>query len=82
MDKLGVHLQNGVGVSRDLIAAFDMFKRAAEQKHVSAAFHLANCYEKGLGCTVDLRQATLWFERAAFGKSKLSAAFFILTFLQ
>ena len=64
---MGVHLQNGAGIEKDLSTAFDLFKRAAEQDHVAAQYHLANCYERGLGCAVDLHQASIWFERAALG---------------
>lgn len=65
LDKLGVHLQGGIGAERDLKAAFNLFKRAAEQDHISAQHHLGNCFEKGLGCEIDFAKATFWFEKAA-----------------
>lgn len=60
-------MQNGLGIDKDLDMAFQLFLRAAEQDHVAAQYHLANCYEKGWGSAVDLRQATIWFEKAAMG---------------
>lgn len=77
LDKLGMHLQSGLGIERDLDLAFQLFTRAAEQDHVAAEYHLANCYEKGLGCEVDLRQATIWFERAAMGNFSVRKSVFI-----
>ena len=30
-----------------------------------AAFHLGQCYEKGLGCGIDIRSARKWYARAS-----------------
>lgn len=64
-------MQNGLGIEKDLEMAFQLFLRAAQQDHVVAQYHLANCYEKGLGIPIDLRQATVWFEKAAMGKENI-----------
>jgi hypothetical protein len=41
------------------------FRLAAEQGHLAGQYHLANALEKGLGCEVQLEEASMWFERAA-----------------
>lgn len=65
---MALHTQEGLGVEKDLVGAFQLFKKAAESDHISAQFHLGNCFEKGIGCELDLTLATRWFERAALGK--------------
>jgi TPR repeat protein len=72
MDKLGMHLQSGQGVEQDLKHAFEMFQRSAALQHVAAQFHLANCYENGLGCDLDVAEATAWYERAALAGCRTS----------
>lgn len=41
------------------------FGLAAQQGQVAAQYHLALCYEKGLGTQVDLQESLVWYERAA-----------------
>ena len=65
LDKLGVHLQTGIGVRQNHPLAAKYFRRAAEQGHTAAQYHLGLCYERGMGVTVNLQEALVWFERAA-----------------
>lgn len=66
-------------MEKDPVAAFELFKQAAESDHLSAQFHLANCFEKGLGCPLDLTLATRWFERAALGNFAFFSLLYKLT---
>jgi TPR repeat protein len=45
--------------------AFHLWKPLAEQKDVRAQTQIAYLYERGLGVTQDLTQATAWYEKAA-----------------
>lgn len=74
---MGLHTQEGLGIQKDLAAAFHLFKKAAESDHIAAQYHLGNCYEKGLGCELDLTLATRWFERAALGKTEIHIYYFL-----
>jgi hypothetical protein len=51
--------------SKNQLIVFKLFSKAAHFNHVNAQFHLACCYEKGLGTKIDHTFAAYWFERAA-----------------
>ena len=42
------------------VEAFRLFKRAAEQRHPNAAFHLGACYRAGMGVVKDDVKAIEW----------------------
>ena len=50
---------------RDDTAALEMFKEAAEEGHVSAAYNLAILYAKGRGCVINFPEAKKWYRVAA-----------------
>ena len=41
---LGICYQNGIGVEKDEIKAFEFFKKSAEKKCVNAQCQLGECY--------------------------------------
>lgn len=55
----------GVGCKKDLVRAFNMFKKISmESTYLKARISLANCYEKGKGCEKDLDEAFQWYKKA------------------
>ena len=56
-------------VNKDDKQAFKCYLAAANQDHPSAQFHLAKCYEKGIGITQDYGQAFIWYLKAANNKA-------------
>lgn len=64
-DKLGVHLQMGLGILQNMTLAVKYFSLSAQQDQVSAQYHLALCYEKGMGIQENLQEALHWYEKAA-----------------
>ena len=45
--------------------AVSWFRKAAEQGHAEAEYHLGRCYRDGEGVAPDLSEAIRWFEKAA-----------------
>ena len=45
-------------------AAFDWYKKAAEQNHAEACWHLAKCYDEGKGVDRNLDEAEKWYAKA------------------
>jgi len=62
---LGVMLEQGRGVARDLADAARWYRLAAEQDDVTAQLNLGACYELGRGVAQDYEQAVAWYRRAA-----------------
>jgi len=50
---LGIYYQNGDGVEKYEIKAFECFKRSAEKEYVEAQFQLGYCYSNGIGTKVN-----------------------------
>ena len=62
---LAVKYLSGVGVSKDLIEGFKLFRRAAEWGEVRAQYDLGVLYATGQGSPRDAVQAHVWFSLAA-----------------
>lgn len=57
--------ESGIGCKKDLVRAFNMFKKiSTERTYLKARMSLANCYEKGKGCEKDLNEAFQWYKQA------------------
>ncbi len=63
--RLGEAYFYGKGVSSDYAKAFEYFSLAAEQDDPSAVFHIARCYELGLGVQKSVIDAIELFRRGA-----------------
>ena len=57
---LGVCCEDGVGVDKDIAAAFDYYKRAAQGGHLHGKSRLGNCYYNGRGVERDVPKAVPW----------------------
>ncbi|WP_162292691.1 peptidoglycan-binding protein [Hartmannibacter diazotrophicus] len=55
----------GRGVTQDLKAAADWYRRAAEQGLPAAQYRLGSFYENGSGIARDFKEAAKWYEQAA-----------------
>ncbi len=53
--------------------AFQAAQPFAEENHRTAQEILGNCYQMGLGTTIDMAQAAYWYERAIIQGSGLAA---------
>jgi TPR repeat protein len=62
---LGVLLQNGTGVDKNLVEAVKWYEQAAIQGYLNAIYNLAFMRENGYGCTRDLSAALHLYESAA-----------------
>ena len=58
---LGAYLFN----AEEYADAFAWFEKAAIEGEADAAYNLATCYERGLGCDADDAKAARWLETAA-----------------
>ena len=61
---LGMHYYLGRGVTRNLVRANALFKKACDGGVAHACYNLANSYEEGEGVAKDLEQAQLYYRRA------------------
>ena len=50
--------------------AFDWFMVAARKNHTEACYYVGLYYQNGLGVKKDLKQAVIWYEKAALNKDK------------
>ena len=57
--------EKGVGVKKDLTAARDLYRAAAEKGHGKAMHNLAVLYAEGVDGATDYRSAAQWFRKAA-----------------
>ncbi|WOH37581.1 tetratricopeptide repeat protein [Thalassotalea fonticola] len=57
--------ENGQGVKRDQVKAFELYTRAANRGIAEAQFSLAQMYLEGRGCTKDTTQGFEYTRRAA-----------------
>lgn len=62
---LGHCLHEGLGVPRDLQAAFQWFIKSANAGQMEAQYSLGVCYRDGLGTGKDLVKARYWMREAA-----------------
>ncbi len=52
------------------LKAFEWFMVAAKQEHVEACYYVGLYYQNGRGVKQDIKQAVIWFEKAALKKDK------------
>ena len=62
---LGVLLNGGQGLPRDIDGAMAWYRKAAGQGDSNAQFNLGYAYETGQSVAVDMKEAVLWYGRAA-----------------
>lgn len=62
---LGVMLQKGVGIEKNLPKALSFYEQSASLGHPRAQILAAIMYRDGVGCTKDNAKALAWFEKAA-----------------
>ncbi|MDH5407672.1 MAG: sel1 repeat family protein [Gammaproteobacteria bacterium] len=62
---IGMMYDTGLGVERDLAAAFGWYQFAAYEGHSSAQHNLAVAYANGEGVDVDSNKAVYWWKQAA-----------------
>ena len=62
---MGACYASGTGVVRDMHAAANWFRKAADQGNAQAQYNLALCYERGEGVPADTATALSWYEKAA-----------------
>ncbi len=63
--KLGEIYENGIGVTRDPVLAFDWYMRAAARNDKHGQLKIGWCYQKGIGVEVDPRIAAIWYRVSA-----------------
>jgi TPR repeat protein len=62
---LGHFYEIGIGVPRDPLRAFSLYRSAAHACHAGAQSHLGQCFSMGKGCEVDYNEAFLWYTKSA-----------------
>ena len=62
---LGAFYEQGYGVSRNFIKAFEWYEKAAKAGLAEGMFNLGVCYEVGMGHSGDMAKALQHFEQAA-----------------
>ena len=62
---LGSCYVNGVGVSKDIKKAIDLYEKSASQGNVEGLYNLGACYSSGVGVKTDYKKALKYFEQAA-----------------
>ena len=65
---LGLMLQKGVGVERNLEASHGWYSRSAEGGNRNAMLELSKIYAMGLGVPADEAAAKAWRDKAGFDK--------------
>lgn len=56
---------HGKGIEKNQIAAFELFKAAANRGHSNSQNNLGFLFEEGIGTKKDLKQALTWYRKAA-----------------
>ncbi|VAX14126.1 hypothetical protein MNBD_GAMMA24-2531 [hydrothermal vent metagenome] len=56
--------EEGRGIHKDLLKAFEWYKTAANKKHNGAQFKLGEFYENGWGVKADKEKALFWYKKA------------------
>ncbi len=62
---LGMCYSNGYGLDKDVVQAFNWYRKAAEQGHAGAQLCVGYSYTEGLGVTKDYSQAVYWLQKSA-----------------
>ncbi|PJF16886.1 hypothetical protein PSACC_03306 [Paramicrosporidium saccamoebae] len=63
---LGICYQEGLGMPKQPMCAFDWYTKAAQQGNRNAEGILGYCYQEGVGVEKDEQQAVEWYRKAAF----------------
>src|SRR6266496_2417331 len=69
---LGRSYENGNGLRKDKVKAFEWYKKSAEQEYNNAQNTLGYLYESGIGTEKDLEKAVYWYQKAARNGNKIS----------
>ncbi len=69
---LGGDYEEGRGVHKNLVKAFEWYSIAAKNGHNGAQFKLGEFYENGLGIKVDKKKALFWYKKAERNGSRLA----------
>jgi TPR repeat protein len=64
MHALGNWYVHGIGVKKNHVMAFTLFRRAARLGDIDAQYELGVCLERGHGTRRSHRGAAIWYERA------------------
>lgn len=56
---------HGKGIEKNQVAAFELFKAAANRGHSNSQNNLGFLFEEGIGTKKDLKQAFTWYKKAA-----------------
>lgn len=62
---LAEHYHAGFGIEQSHAAAFQWYKKAAEQNYLPAMLSLATAYDLGEGTEQSFKRAAHWYEKAA-----------------
>jgi TPR repeat protein len=71
LSNLGYMYENGLGCSRDLQRAIELYKRSARGGEYFPCLWLARIYARGTGGDPDVEEATDWYRRALAFKGKV-----------
>lgn len=58
-------MNGALGLEQDLVKAVDWYRASAEQGHPLAMFEMGHMYDHGHGVASDLKEALVWYEKAA-----------------
>lgn len=62
---LGKIVEEGLGATINLSAAFYYYEDAAKKNHLEGTYRLAHCYEYGIGTQKDWQRAKILYQKAA-----------------
>jgi len=64
-ERLARQYQEGQGVPKDCVKAFDLYQKAANSGNLFAINDVGVCYERGIGVQKEYVQAVKWYQKAA-----------------
>lgn len=67
--------EEGKGIAKDLVKAFEWYYAAAKSNHNDAQFKLGEFYDKGLGVKANKEKAKFWYKKARQNGSRLASAY-------
>lgn len=73
---LGFLYYYGIGTTKNLTSAFNLYKESAEQGNDGAQYDLAHMYASGKGTLKNLKKAFYWFKKSA-EQDNMSAQLFL-----
>ncbi|GET03263.1 kinase-like domain-containing protein [Rhizophagus clarus] len=62
---LGYCYQHGIGIKKNDIKAFELYKEAAKKGHIESIYQLGECYKHGLGTEINKIKAFESYKAAA-----------------